>query len=138
MSPSQKDLRILFQKSGNRCAFPGCGKVLVHSETTLDESSVLSDVAHIVASKPDGPRGMYPLSLDDRDKYDNLILLCTVHHRLVDDQEHTYTVERLRQIKTDHEKLMFEATGRAIEGRSGFQAEHAYVRETLHSTLLPV
>ena len=138
MTPTPRDLRILFQKSGNRCAFPGCKKVLVHPESDWDDPVVLSEVAHIVARSPDGPRGEHYLPLEDRDKYDNLILLCEEHHHIVDSQPHTYTVERLRQMKADHEKLMLEATGRAIESRGSLRDAQEYVHETLYSTLLPV
>jgi hypothetical protein len=138
MAPSQKDLKILFQRSGNRCAFPGCTKVLVYPESDLDGPVVLSEVAHIVARSPDGPRGEHPLPLEERDKYDNLILLCEEHHHIVDNQPQTYTIERLRQIKAEHEKLILEATQRAVEVRTDSASEHEYVRETLHSTLLPV
>lgn len=138
MTPSQKDQRLLFQRSGNRCAFPGCTKVLDCPASPLDDAVVLAEVAHIVSSRPGGPRSEYPLPLEERDKYDNLILLCEEHHHLVDNQPHTYTVERLRQVKADHEKLMLEATGRAVEARSGLKVDREYVRETVYSTLLPV
>lgn len=137
MTPSKKDLRLLFQRSGNRCAFPTCTKTLVYPATSLDGLVALSEVAHIVAQKPDGPRGDYPLPLDQRDAYDNLILLCEEHHHIVDAQKYTYTVERLRQMKMDHEGLVEGAAGRAVESRAS-EAAITHVRETLHSTLLPV
>lgn len=40
------------------------------------------------------------LELDDPK---NLILLCLIHHKMVDDQHETYTVEMLQQLKTNHE-----------------------------------
>jgi hypothetical protein len=33
------------------------------------------------------------------DDADNLVLLCRVHHKMVDDQYETYTVELLRNLK---------------------------------------
>ena len=51
---TQADQRKLFQLSGNRCAFPGCPRSLVPPETALDDSVVLSEVAHIVARSPEG------------------------------------------------------------------------------------
>jgi hypothetical protein len=138
MALSQKDLRILFQKSGNRCAFPGCSQELTYPEAPADDPVVLSEVAHIVAHTQDGPRGDYPLPLEERDKYDNLILLCEQHHNIVDDQPHTYPVERLRQIKADHERLVQDAMDQAVQARSGPEVGREYVPETLYSTLLPV
>lgn len=137
MAISQKDLKILLQRSGNRCAFPSCGKILVHDETDVDNPVLLSEIAHIVAQKTDGPRGQHALPLEKRDNYGNLILLCEEHHHIIDSQPQTFTVERLRQMKADHEQLMAKATERAILV-DGDSVSRDYVHETLHSTLLPV
>jgi tetratricopeptide (TPR) repeat protein len=77
------------------------------SET--DDESLVGDTCHIVAESPSGPRGDSPLTRKQRDQYDNLILLCKVHHKLVDDQRNTYTVERLREMKVVHEKWVRES-----------------------------
>jgi hypothetical protein len=50
---------------------------------------------------PRGRLGLGPIELDD---YENLILLCKVHHKVVDDQRQTFTVERLNNMKADHEQ----------------------------------
>lgn len=138
MAPSAKDLRILFQQSGNRCAFPGCPRILTDPGTEFDDPVIQSDVAHIVAQSPNGPRGDYSLSLEDRDKYDNLILLCPEHHRLIDDQFHTYTVERVRQFKADHEKQVLHAPGPASQDQSDSASRAFRVRERLYSSLFPI
>lgn len=135
MSISHADQRKLFQLSGNRCAFPDCTRLLVHPETVLDDSVVLSEVAHIVARSIEGPRGHDPLPLGERDGFANLILLCERHHHVVDAQPQFYTVARLLQFKQDHEDRIGAALDRSI-GRPIVPA--ARVRETLHSTLLPV
>jgi len=61
-------------------------------------------VAHIVADRPDGPRGdkiLSPLLAKDPS---NLMLLCQVHSKLVDvDARDDYAVDSLRQIKRDQE-----------------------------------
>jgi len=90
------------------CAFPDCKKQLVIDETSTDDPSVIGEEAHIVARKKDGPRGEYPLDYDKRDKYDNLILLCSVHHKVIDDQTTKYTVEKLRDCKKKHEAWIKE------------------------------
>ena len=51
------------------------------------------------------------LPLEKRDDYDNLMLLCQEHHRLIDQQPHRFTVERLRQMKADHERRIRQVTG---------------------------
>jgi hypothetical protein len=132
---TQADQRKLFPLSGNRCAFPGCPRSLLHSGTALDESVILSEVAHIVARSPDGPRWHDPLPLNELDSFANLILLCEEHHHIVDGQPQFYTVARLLQFKRDHE----DRIGAALERSMGQPVTPvAQVRETLHSTLLPV
>ena len=138
MTPSQKDLRLLYQRSGNHCAFPECTEELDYPANDQDEAVVLSEVAHIIAQSPYGPRGSREIASEDLDKYDNLILLCREHHRVVDSQPNKFTPARLRQMKVDHEKLMQEATARAVETRAEILEKPIYVRETLFSTLLPV
>jgi hypothetical protein len=47
----------------------------------------------------------------DLDSYDNLILLCKTHHKLVDDQMERFPAQRLRKIKAAHEHWVREALG---------------------------
>jgi len=54
---------------------------------------------------PDGPRGNPSIPEERLNKYDNLILLCRIHHKIIDDQYHTYTIDYLREIKALHEEL---------------------------------
>ncbi|WP_228116647.1 hypothetical protein [Xanthomonas citri] len=62
----------------------------------------VGEVAHIVAEKPDGPRGSSSMPLDARNTGDNLLLLCPVHHKIVDDDPGTYTVEHLIEVRRQH------------------------------------
>src|SRR5258707_376119 len=94
MAIPPREQRILSQRSGNRCAFPNCRRRLTAEDSPPDRAVILGEIAHIVAESPDGPRGDSPLSLTERNKYENLILLCNIHHQLIDDQPQTYTVER--------------------------------------------
>jgi hypothetical protein len=103
MGISLKTHKMIWGRSGNMCSFPDCKKVLVIDETATDDPSVIGEEAHIVAQKEDGPRGKSSLSIEQRDKYDNLILLCNIHHKNIDDQEHEYTVEKLHEFKKKHE-----------------------------------
>jgi hypothetical protein len=51
--------------------------------------------------------------LDERmiDAYENLILLCKVHHKVVDDQPGEYPKERLHEIKARHEAWVDQTLG---------------------------
>lgn len=84
---------MLWGRSGNRCAI--CQKELVIDATETDDDSIIGDECHIVARSTDGPRGASPLK--ERNKYNNLILLCKIHHKQIDDQENEFPVERLHQ-----------------------------------------
>jgi hypothetical protein len=64
----------------------------------------VGDEAHIIARKETFTRGDYDsLTPEQRAHYSNLILLCKIHHKQIDDQPASYTVERLREIKAAHE-----------------------------------
>jgi hypothetical protein len=79
------------------------------------------------------------MALEERNRYENLILLCEEHHHVVDGQVATYPVEKLRQMKYDHEALIAEAARRAVESRAADRTSMGtMVRETLYSSLLPV
>jgi hypothetical protein len=104
MSISLKTHKILWGKAGSKCSFPGCNLDLVVDETETDDTSIIGEEAHIVSKKEDGPRGKSTLSEQERDKYDNLILMCRIHHKLIDDQEKEFTIEKLHNYKSEHEK----------------------------------
>lgn len=134
-----KELKALLLRSGNRCAFPACGEVLVLSGGDPENPVVIGEVAHIVAESTDGPRGDCPLPLEERNKARNLILLCAKHHKVVDEKTQYYTAERLRQMKADHEEKIAVAVREAgvpEPGETG--GGTSYVKESVHSTLLPV
>jgi hypothetical protein len=102
MPVSEKTRKILWVKAGGRCSI--CQEQLVTDpEAAEDDPSVYGEECHIVAHSGDGPRGEDTGEVDDPDGYKNLILLCRKHHKQVDDQTAYFTVQRLRQIKCDHE-----------------------------------
>ena len=99
----EKDIKILWGRSGNRCAI--C-KIELSPESSSDRPNVIGEMAHIVGRKAEGdkcPRGNSLLAEEDREKYPNLILLCRNHHKIIDDDPETYPIEVLHQIKTEHE-----------------------------------
>ena len=56
-----------------------------------DDESVVGDECHIVSGKPNGPRYGPTFPVDELDSFSNLILLCRVHHKMIDDQSETFT-----------------------------------------------
>ncbi|MCE5292050.1 MAG: hypothetical protein LLG14_22800 [Nocardiaceae bacterium] len=71
-------------------------------------------IAHIVGQSPDGPRGDSPLTREERDRYENVLLLCDYHHDIVDKQPATFTVELLHRMKADHEAFVEKQLDPAI------------------------
>lgn len=94
---------MLWGRAANRCAFATCRTELVIDATETDDESLIGEECHIVARKENGPRGESDLIAEKRNQYSNLILLCAVHHKMIDDQPREYTVEYLKNLKTDHE-----------------------------------
>lgn len=108
MGITLKTRKMLWGRAANRCAFVDCRKELVIDASQSDDESLIGEECHIVARSPDGPRGQSPLTLEQRDKYANLVLLCAVHHKVIDDQPGQYTVDHLKQIKGTHENWVRE------------------------------
>ena len=103
MAINERVKQILWGKSGATCSFPGCHLGLVASANNKDPSVTLGEIAHIVAQSSGGPRNDHSPPGGHVDGHDNLILLCHAHHEIVDRQPQTYTVEKLAQMKVDHE-----------------------------------
>lgn len=103
MGISVKTRKMLWGKAASRCSIPECRRELVMDATETDDPSIVGEECHIVARENDGPRGESELSKEGRDVYDNLVLMCNVHHKLIDDQPNHYTVEILKGIKAEHQ-----------------------------------
>lgn len=116
MAVSDRTRKILWGRSGNLCAY--CRRVLVEQKTRHDEESVVGDECHIIGEKPAAARGSLGVGRDDLDEYENLILLCKVHHKLVDDQPETHPAERLRELKASHERWVSERLSKHISRKA--------------------
>lgn len=97
MGISNKTRKVLWGRSGNRCAM--CRKELVADSTAADNEAVIGDECHIISGQISGPRHDVDFPVDQIDAIDNLILLCKVHHKIIDDQCETYTVGLLQSLK---------------------------------------
>lgn len=121
-SPTHRDVKRLFALSGNRCAFPKC-------QTAIAEgTSLVGEICHIKADKPDGPRYDPAQTDGERQSFDNLILMCANHHKVVDDDEESYSVERLRKLKAEHESRATPA--------SNFKEDDAIVSLLIEHSML--
>lgn len=63
-----------------------------------------SNMAHIRAYSQDGPRFDKSQSDDDRNSFENLMLLCPDCHEAIDSNPEKYPVEDLVRLKTDRER----------------------------------
>ena len=111
---SPREQRVLCTKSGNRCAMPDCRKVLVVAKTEKDRESFVAVMAHIKGENSGSARYDASMPEKDRNLYDNLILVCPGCHKIIDDQPNTYTVEKLHEIKSQHEKWHLDSTEKEI------------------------
>lgn len=94
---------LLFVRSCGRCEFDGCNKYLLEHHVTLKEGN-FAEMAHIVAFRPDGPRGRSGVRPADINDVHNLMLLCPQCHKLIDDHPGDYTRQSLEEYKAQHEK----------------------------------
>lgn len=100
-APRDKAKKRLFAVSGNKCNFPNCNTPLVD----LESGTITGEICHIKGKKPDSPRYDSNQSDEGRHGFDNLILMCGFHHKVIDDDPDSYTVSRLLDIKKNHEQL---------------------------------
>lgn len=101
----------LWGKAGGRCQYPGCNRPLFRDDLTQAEFNS-SYIAHIIADKPEGPRGHSKLSETLKKDIRNLMILCDVHHRLIDIADVAgHPVELLTEFKQAHEERIELLTG---------------------------
>jgi len=95
--PSVTTIKRLFAVASNRCAFPGCTIPLVEPATR----EILAEICHIKGVR--GPRHDPSITEDELHAFDNLILLCGVHHKIIDGVKSQFTVPQLVAMKAAHE-----------------------------------
>lgn len=100
MGLSERDRKKLWGRSGNVCSYPDCRVVLARNGA----GRVLGDEAHIKGEQPGAARYDAAQSPDERESYENRILLCPTHHVEIDSDEQRWTVARLYDAKAQHER----------------------------------
>lgn len=105
MSITPKAIKLLWSNAAGRCSFTDCEERLTVEQASESAHYTLGEMAHIKGKKSGSNRYDPHQSSEERDRYDNLILLCPTHHTLIDKSENeaTYSVEILLQMKIDHE-----------------------------------
>ena len=103
MALSERDIKVLWGRSGGRCAI--C-KAPITKDGADGQAYPIGEQAHVIARSVKGPRGDADLGATERDSADNYILLCPNCHTVVDNDPETWTIDKLRKQKTDHEAEM--------------------------------
>jgi hypothetical protein len=105
MNLSDKDRKLLWGKAKNVCSYRFKGTVCSQPLVLTHEGNdvVVGNECHIIGEKPGSAR--YLADFAGRETYENAILLCPVHHKLIDDTEGVHTSEVLRRMKSEHEQL---------------------------------
>lgn len=93
----------LWGKAAGRCQYDGCNEPLwLDNLTNVEFNSAY--IAHVIADRPNGPRGDKVLSEELKASICNLMLMCDKHHRLIDREKVAeHPVERLLEMKRKHE-----------------------------------
>jgi hypothetical protein len=113
-APSEQTIKKLFALSGNICAFPGCQSPIIESSGT-----VTGEICHICARSSNGPRFDEKQTDKQRHSFENLILLCRRHHKIIDAEFEVYSVDALQEMKKIHEGVV----GRSEEAEDTFFAK---------------
>lgn len=102
---NKRTIKFLWGRAAGRCSMPECRKQLCPYPIP---GVTLGEMCHIIARNPDGPRGTAQAESSDIDDYQNLILLCSEHHKIIDSLPEQWTVARLKQVKLQHEQWVEE------------------------------
>ena len=115
-SYSKKDIKILWGLAAARCSFPDCRMECILPADADDKTKTIGKIAHIVAHSNTGPRGDPDFPESERDRYDNLILLCPTHHDIVDVKPYKFDVATLRDWKEKHEQWVRDSMASEMPG----------------------
>jgi len=98
---SLAESKILWGKSGNLCAI--C-RELLSQKVADDREKLIGEMAHICGLEVSSARHDSNKPKKEINSYKNLILLCPLCHKKVDNDPINYTPEKLQEIKEKHEK----------------------------------
>lgn len=107
--PEQEQIK-LWTKSGGRCAI--CNEYLLKDSLTGQIFNFGEKAHNIGVGSGKSPRSNSPLTADERNVEENLLLLCQKHHTMIDTKKFLkeFTPEKLLEIKRNHENRIFNAT----------------------------
>lgn len=99
----RKHIPLLWGKAAGCCEL--CSSP-VYEESLLRHQGNYSNIAHINAASPGGPRYDARQTPQERGAADNLMLLCRACHKLIDDNPDDFSASMLRAAKADREQAI--------------------------------
>lgn len=91
----------LFANSAGVCQNPECNRKLFIPQETGKPVNI-GECAHIIAYSDQGPRANVKVLVDDRNALSNLILLCSICHKVIDSNPKDYPEPTLREWLGNH------------------------------------
>ena len=108
MNLLDKDRKQLWTAAAGICSYhyngESCFQKLFVNNGTMDTN--LGEECHIIGDKPGTAR--HQKEFAGKETYNNAILLCHSHHKIVDDNPNVYTVDVLKRMKNEHEIIISE------------------------------
>lgn len=105
MAITEKAIKLLWANAAGRCSFTDCEERLTIEQAAHVAPYTLGEMAHIKGEKAGSNRHNKSQTNEERNGYENLILLCPNHHTLIDkpENEEVYSVDVLLKMKIMHE-----------------------------------
>lgn len=105
MAIREKAIKLLWSNAAGRCSFTDCKERLTVEQAAQSAPHTLGEMAHIKGKREGSNRYDKDQIGEQRDSYENLILLCPNHHTMIDkpENEGIYTVDVLMEMKIAHE-----------------------------------
>lgn len=100
---NEKHIPLLWGKAAGCCEL--CSSP-VYEEGLLRQAGNYSNIAHINAASPGGPRYDAEQTPQERGAIENLMLLCRACPKLIDDNPDDFTAPMLRAVKADREQAI--------------------------------
>lgn len=141
MSVPIADQKALWGAAAALCSFVDvddlfCRVHLVQEAPDDDPSVIIGENAHIEGEKPTAARYRADMTEEQRNAYENLLLMCPTHHTVIDKlRVETFSVPRLKAMKAKHEAWIHARLNPRVAAAT---PAVSYVTDDLHSSLLEV
>lgn len=112
--PTPATEQRLWALAGNECANPDCAADVIDYNLEKNVAVKLGEIAHIHGNKSTANRHLASQSKEERHGFDNLLVLCSPCHTIVDDKqnENHYPAKLLKAWKREHLKKVLRARDR--------------------------